>query len=146
MSTVAMMIQMKVVGVPTNPERRGYAPEVSRRETIARWIWVVVQRVAARVVVIYRIVLVSGYLGGFVVRHVDHLGVRRRDLDDAIVDDLNDLMLIAFEIAGHVRALPEFGYRDNHLFLLQQHRLCVQNRHVAPTFMAPAAVVRTGAS
>ena len=113
---------MQVMGAPTDAEDRRDAPEVMGKVVVGR-IRIVVDRVRARVVVIDAPALIYGDFLGLIVGYVEFLRVDRINLDHPFVVDLDDLVFIAFQIAGESRAFAKFGNGANHFGLLHEYGL-----------------------
>jgi hypothetical protein len=121
---VTVVMHVKVIGQPTNGERRCDTPEISRVKGIAVRVRVVVDRIGPRIIVIDRPWLVDDDMLGFIVRNVNHVLFDRFDLDYAILV-ADRLTLIRFQIAGSiglvakrldggndVRLLSDYGFAE----------------------------------
>jgi len=84
-AVITMVIDVQAVAKPANCKRSGYAPKESVVERVAVWVWVIVNRVRARVVVIGRSWLIHHDTFGLVIGHVDHVFFDRYYFYNAII-------------------------------------------------------------
>src|SRR5690606_25732196 len=96
-----MMVDMHVVRVPADHERRRDAEEKAEMEMVVRRIRVVIDRIRPRVVV-NRHVVMHDDMPRLVVRHVDDLGIRR-PYADRVVALVDDEPIVALEVARFAR-------------------------------------------
>jgi hypothetical protein len=87
-----------------------------------RRIWVVINRVWSRVIVVNRARLIHDNALGFIVRHVNDIFFNRCDLNNAIFLH-NGLVAVTLEVSSRIGAIAETLDRGDDGRLLSYHRL-----------------------
>ncbi len=115
---IAVVIDVQAVAEPANSKRCGNAPKESAIERMSVSVWVVVNGIRSRVVVIGRSRLIYNDALGLVVGHVDHIIFDRCYFYDSIVLR-HGLVRIALQISCYVGLVTKRLNRSDNVRLLR---------------------------
>ena len=117
-----VVIHMQVVGQPADREGCRHAPEITRVKRVSIRVGVVIKRIGMRIIVVHGPRLINDDAFRLVVRNVNDVLVRRRDLDHAIFI-ADGLTIVSLQIAGCVGYVTEPLDGGNDVRLLSNHSL-----------------------